>query len=85
MCLGGFGITYIPEFLCQNIIEEGRLIHILPSLYTSQIPIPVSFIYPERDLIPRHDYAHLLILQSHAFKMRFSDGKKITNMILHLK
>ncbi|WP_308810026.1 hypothetical protein [Photobacterium aquimaris] len=26
---------------------------VLPSLYKSQIPIPVSFIYPERDLMPR--------------------------------
>ncbi|KJF84490.1 LysR substrate-binding domain-containing protein [Photobacterium phosphoreum] len=53
ICLDGFGITYIPEFLCRNLIEEGRLIHILPSLYASQVPIPVSFIYPERDLMPR--------------------------------
>lgn len=53
MCLEGFGITYIPEFLCRNLINEGKLIHILPSLYKSQIPIPVSFIYPERDLMPR--------------------------------
>lgn len=53
VCLDGFGITYIPEFLCSNLITEGKLIHILPSLYATQVPIPVSFIYPERDLMPR--------------------------------
>ena len=53
LCLDGFGITYIPEFLCRNLITKGKLVHILPSLYASQVPIPISFIYPERDLMPR--------------------------------
>ncbi|MEH6530140.1 MAG: LysR family transcriptional regulator [Photobacterium frigidiphilum] len=50
-CLDGFGITFMPEFICKEHIVSGRLVHVLPDVYSAQIP--VSFVYPERKLISK--------------------------------
>ncbi|OAN11001.1 LysR family transcriptional regulator [Photobacterium jeanii] len=47
----GLGIAMLPEFICRQHIEEGRLVRILPDW---ELPtVAVSFIYPQRQLIPK--------------------------------
>ncbi|MGF1834535.1 LysR substrate-binding domain-containing protein [Photobacterium sanguinicancri] len=47
----GLGVAMLPEFICRQYLEEGRLVQILPDW---QLPaVPVSFVYPQRQLIPK--------------------------------
>ncbi len=49
-CLDGLGIALLPEFICREHIDRGELIQILPG-WVSPV-VPISFVYPQRDLIP---------------------------------
>jgi len=49
-CLDGLGIALLPEFICREHIERGELIQILPG-WVSPV-VPISFVYPQRELIP---------------------------------
>lgn len=49
--LDGLGICILPEFLCRPLIESGQLIQILPDWSSPMVGI--SFVYPERKLMPK--------------------------------
>ncbi|WP_120512508.1 LysR family transcriptional regulator [Photobacterium salinisoli] len=49
-CLDGLGIAMLPEFICREHIDRGELIQLLPD-WVSPV-VPISFVYPQRDLIP---------------------------------
>jgi DNA-binding transcriptional LysR family regulator len=46
MALIGKGVAFIPEFLCADHIQAGRLVHIHKSLRGQEIPI--SLVMPEQ-------------------------------------
>ncbi|MCW8328812.1 LysR family transcriptional regulator [Photobacterium sp. SDRW27] len=50
-CLDGLGIALLPEFICREHFASGRLVHLLP--HWEMPMVPVSFVYPQRKLIPK--------------------------------
>lgn len=50
-CVDGLGIALLPEFICREHFAAGRLVRLLPEW---EVPTaPVSFVYPQRKLIPK--------------------------------
>ncbi|WP_299018493.1 LysR family transcriptional regulator [uncultured Photobacterium sp.] len=50
-CLDGLGIAILPEFLCREHLASGQLVQLLPDWDMPMVP--VSFVYPQRKLIPK--------------------------------
>ncbi|KDM93290.1 LysR family transcriptional regulator [Photobacterium galatheae] len=50
-CVDGLGIAMLPEFICREHLDKKELIRILPDWQSPVVPI--SFVYPQRELIPK--------------------------------
>ncbi len=50
-CVDGLGIAMLPEFICREHLEAGRLVRLLPDWYMPKVP--VSFVYAQRKLMPK--------------------------------
>ena len=50
-CIDGLGIAVLPEFICREHFESGKLVLLLPDY---QMPgVSVSLVYAERQLMPK--------------------------------
>lgn len=47
---GGLGIALVPDLLCQDELDSGQLIRLLPNYQTRQVDMHALF--PERDFMP---------------------------------
>jgi len=50
-CIDGLGIAVLPEFLCREHLQAGRLVRLLPDWDMPEVP--VSFVYAQRKLMPK--------------------------------
>lgn len=50
-CIDGLGIAVLPEFICREHIQAGRLIRLLPDYNMPEVS--VSLVYAERKLMPK--------------------------------
>ena len=50
MALAGWGIAFIPEFICKEHIRAGRLVHLHRNLHSEEVPI--SLVTPEQKEVP---------------------------------
>lgn len=50
-CIDGLGIAVLPEFICREHLQAGRLVRLLPDWHMPEVP--VSFVYAQRKLMPK--------------------------------
>ncbi|HAS62246.1 MAG TPA: LysR family transcriptional regulator, partial [Vibrio sp.] len=66
-CIDGLGVAVLPEFICREHFETGKLVRLLPN-YTMP-EVEVSLVYADRQLMPKRKKALIdYLLQS--FKAR---------------
>ncbi|UTT86977.1 LysR family transcriptional regulator [Vibrio pelagius] len=56
-CIDGLGIAVLPEFICREHFEPGKLVQLLPDYKMPDVT--VSLVYAERQLMPKRKKAFI--------------------------
>ncbi|MGF1778333.1 LysR substrate-binding domain-containing protein [Vibrio nomapromontoriensis] len=70
-CIDGLGMAVLPEFICREHIQAGRLISLLPDYKMPEVS--VSLVYAERKLMPKRKKVFIDYLLT-AFQQREDEG-----------